>query len=211
MTSYPMLQVDMPSSLRPRARAFFRPILIIPHLLLVGGPAFGFLGIGALRTGGLGAVAWLCALYDWFALLFGKGPISGLQPYKRDYLTWRARVLAYGAFLRDEYPPFGEGSYPAALELPTEPDRRDSLLVFLRPILVLPHALWLLVLLCVWIFAGIFSWIGLTLTGSLPEPVWRFSRNVMEYSLRVEAYALLFYDEFPSFSLGREPDRASAI
>jgi hypothetical protein len=41
----------------------------------------------------------------------------------------------------------------------------------------------------------------------LPDAVWRFSLGVMDYSLRVEAYALLLHDAFPPFSLAMEPYR----
>ena len=45
----------------------FRPILIIPHAILVGGPS----SAGArFRTGVLGLVALVCAFLDWFAILF---------------------------------------------------------------------------------------------------------------------------------------------
>lgn len=200
------LRVEMPPPPRDRIRALLRPILIIPHLLLVGGAAFGFLGVGVLRTGALGAVAWLCALFDWFAILIGGRALPGLRPLKRTYLAWRARVLAYGAFLVDPYPPFGEGDYPVTLDLPGEPEPRDQIQVLLRPLLILPHLVWLLALLFVWIFAGFFSWIALSITGALPDSVWRFSRDVMDYSLRVEAYGLLIHDTFPSFALGAAPE-----
>jgi hypothetical protein len=38
----------------------------------------------------------------------------------------------------------------------------------------------------------------------MPEALWRFSRDVMAYSLRVEAYALLLHDVFPEFRLAPE-------
>ncbi len=199
-------RVDRPEGPRPRLQVFSRPLLILPHVLLVGGPAFCFLGLASFRTGAYGTFAWLAAVFDWFAILFHEGPVKGLDSYKRDYLRWRARVLAYGAFLRDEYPPFGEGNYPVTLDLPESPMARDKGVVLLRPILVLPHLLWLFLLLIVWGFVGLFSWLWIALTGFLPEGAWRFSRDVMAYSLRAEAYALLIYDTFPSFSLAGEGD-----
>jgi hypothetical protein len=180
-------------------------------VLLVGGPAFCFLGLDSFRTGVYGTFAWFAAVIDWFAILFHEGPVPGLQPYKRDYLRWRARVLAYGAFLRDEYPPFGEGSYPVTLDLPEAPAARDKGMILFRLPLALPHLLWLFLLLIVWAFAGLFSWLWISVTASLPDPVWRFSRDVMGYALRVEAYLLLMYDEFPSFSLGEEDGPAGPM
>jgi len=40
--------------------------------------------------------------------------------------------------------------------------------------------------------------------GTLGENLWRFTRDVMTYALRVEAYALLIHDEFPPFALSTE-------
>ncbi len=35
-------------------------------------------------------------------------------------------------------------------------------------------------------------------SGRLADNLWRFNRDVMGYALRVEAYALLIHDRFPS-------------
>lgn len=200
------LHVERPSEPRDRISALIRPILIIPQLLLVGGPVFGLLGLGFFRSGALGALAWLVALFDWFAILFHDGPLKGLQPFKHVYLEWRARVLAYGSFLRDEYPPFGEDRYPVTLDLPPEPPTRKKLHVLFRPFLLLPHLIVLTVLLMAWFVLAVFTWIWLSITGTMPAWIWRFSRDVMAYSLRVEVYGLLVHDEFPSFSLAQEPE-----
>jgi hypothetical protein len=194
------LLVEAPAGPRNRLSALLRPVLAIPHLLLVGGPALGVLG-GGYRFGALGALAFLVAVFDWFAILFGRGPLPGLQPWKRLYLVWRARALAYAAFLRDEYPPFGEGDYPVNLELPPEPATRDRAAVALRPLLVLPHLLVLAFLIIAWAVVALVSWLWLAITGSMPAALWRFTRDVLGYTLRVEAYALLIHDEFPPFAL----------
>lgn len=193
--------VEMPASPRNRLTAFARPLLAIPHVLLVGGPLLGILHTGYYGTGVLRVLAWLIAIFDWFAILIGPGPVQGLQGFKRLYLNWRAHVLAYTGFLRDEYPPFGYGAYPAVLELSIDPIKHDKALVLLRPFLVLPHLLVLAVLLIGWTLAAFVSWILLSLSGSMPDWLWRFSRDVSAYSLRVEAYALLVHDEFPPFEL----------
>lgn len=203
MTHPVRFDVEMPTGPRDRLSALLRPVLVIPHLLLVGGPALGILG-GGYRMGALGALACLAALFDWFTILVGRGPIAGLQPWKRLYLDWRARALAYAAFLRDEYPPFGEGPYPTSLQLPPAPARHDLLSVALRPLLLIPHALVLCLLLVAWAVSSLISWGWLVITGRMPASLWRFAREVIAYSLRVESYALLLHDEFPPFALSDE-------
>ena len=194
-----------PPHARDRWSVLFRPILVIPHAILVGGPFIG-LGGGAYRTGALGLLAMTSALFDWVAIVFTGRPIAGLREFKLLYLRWRARVMAYACFLRDEYPPFGDGPYPAWLELPDEPERRDFKSVALRPLLILPHLVVLFCLLVVALLVCIGSWFIIVFKGHLGENLWRFTRDVMAYALRVEAYALLLHDTFPSFSLAPETD-----
>jgi hypothetical protein len=209
MTDTVRFHVEPPVA-RDRWSALFRPILVIPHAILVGGPFIGF-GGGAYRTGALGLLAITSAILDWFAILFTGRAIAGLQPFKRLYLSWRARVMAYVCFLRDEYPPFGDGPYPAWLELPDAPQTRDFTSVALRPLLVLPHLIVLFAALVVALLVCIGSWFLIVFKGSLGVNLWRFTRDVMAYALRVEAYALLVHDRFPSFSLSEEADPAVLV
>jgi len=196
------LHVEPPGA-RDRLGALFRSILIIPHAILVGGP-FVWFGRDAYRMGGLGFVAFTAAILDWFAIVFTGHALAGLQPLKRLYLCWRARVLVYAGFLRDEYPPFGDGPSPASLELPEEPETRDFKSVLLRLVLLVPHLVVLFALLVAALFVCIVSWVSIVVTGRLAGSLWRFTRDVMAYALRVEAYALLMHDRFPSFSLGAD-------
>jgi hypothetical protein len=187
--------------------ALLRPLLIVPHVLLVGGPFVG-LGAGGVRTGALGLVALTIALIDWVAILFTGRPVAGLQDLKRLYLKWRARVLVYGTFLRDEYPPFGDGAYPAMLDLPDKPAVRDRWIVGLRPLLLIPHVVVMAVLLVLTAVTTLVAWLSLVFRGRLADGLWRFNRDVMAYVLRVEAYAILIHDVFPPFSLA--PEAATA-
>jgi hypothetical protein len=199
------LHVEPPTGPRNRLSTLVRPILAIPHLLLVGGPVVGILG-GGFRTGALGLVALTIAFLDWFAIIVTGRPLEQLQEIKRYYLRWRARVLIYSAFLRDEYPPFGEGVYPVVLHVPEPIEARDRLRVALRPLLVIPHLIVLLGLLVAWIFVALASWLVILVTGQLPTVLWRFGRDVMAYVLRVEAYLLLLHDHYPPFLLTEEAE-----
>ena len=71
---------------RDRLTSFFRIILAIPHLLLVGGPAFVFPGfsfswafgddlivsIGSFSNGVIGVVAGVVAFISWFAIVWNE-------------------------------------------------------------------------------------------------------------------------------------------
>jgi hypothetical protein len=203
MTDLVHFRVEPPGEQRDRWGTVFRPILAVPHAILVGGPLIGF-GARAWRTGVFGTLALACAMLDWFAILFTRRPIAGLQPLKRSYLGWRARFLAYACLLRDEYPPFGDGPYPAQVELPAEPEHRDLKTVALRLLLLFPHLVVMFCLLVAQLFVVLVAWFSIAFTRRLSPGLWRFSRDVTSYVLRVEAYGLLLHDAFPSFSLSAD-------
>jgi hypothetical protein len=196
---------------RNRLTTAFRIILAIPHLILVGGPIAAVLSWtwGAENgtryewgAGGvLGAVAGVVALIAWFAILFtGKYP-EGLWSLAAYYLRWRVRAVAYTALLRDEYPPFGDGEYPAWLDLAPPTTPRDRVTVGFRLILAIPQllAVWLLGI--AWGFTTLIAWFAILFTGSYPAALYRFGVGVLRWNTRVEAYLLLLRDEYPPFSL----------
>jgi hypothetical protein len=195
---------------RNRLTTAFRVVLALPHLLLVGGPValilfhatrpepqdFGWQAGG----GALGAVAALCALIAWFAIVFTSRHPDGLWRLAAFYLRWRVRAVAYTALLRDEYPPFGDGAYPARFEL-ARPAARNRLTVAFRPVLVLPHLIAVWVLGIAWAFTSLIAWFAILFTGRYPPSLYRFAVGVLRWNTRVEAYALLLDDTYPPFSL----------
>jgi hypothetical protein len=116
--SYPV-RIHMTPALEDRDRltVAFRMLLALPHLLLVGAPIAAAMTWSRTNEGGienswgagggvLGAVAVVCAIICWFAIVFtGKAP-EGLLNLNAFYLRWRVRAAAYVVLLRDEYPPF---------------------------------------------------------------------------------------------------------
>ncbi|MEZ4382927.1 MAG: DUF4389 domain-containing protein [Nannocystaceae bacterium] len=124
---------------RDRLTVFLRPLLALPHMILVGAPPLASLTLSlgdiegarsGIEFGGsagvLGAVAGVCALIAWFAIVFGGRHPDGLWDLGHLYLRWRARALTYMLLLRDEYPPFGAEDYPIrfALVPPRQADMR---------------------------------------------------------------------------------------
>ena len=196
---------------RNRLTTAFRCLLAIPHLLLVGGPVALALAwssrpdadvrVGWGTGGALGAVAAVCAIIVWFAIVFTGTAPEGLARLERFYLRWRVRATAYIALFRDEYPPFGDEPYPAELDLPTPPEPRDRLGVAFRPILVIPHLLAVWALGFVWGLATIVAWFSILFTGRYPRPLYDFGLGVFRWTTRVEAYLLLLTDAYPPFTL----------
>lgn len=206
------VDVTMPRSLtgRNRLTCAFRPILAIPHIILVGGPAaFALSWLGESKgehvdwsAGGgvFGAVAVVCAIIGWIAVLFGADFPRGLWKLSAYYMRWRVRAVAYLALLRDEYPPFGEGDYPVSVVLTEPPEPRDRFSIFFRIIFALPHIVILWVLGIAWAITSMIAWFAILFTGNYPETLYEFAVDVFRWSTRVEAYLLLLRDEYPPFS-----------
>ena len=210
-TRYPVDVTVQPQLVhRNRLTTVFRFVLALPHVLLVGGPvAFATtwaqadasgLRLGA-GTGALGAVAGVCAIIAWFAIVFGAKHPNELWKLAAFYLRWRVRAVAYLALLRDEYPPFGDADYPVSLQLEPPGEQRDRLSVAFRPILAIPHFILLWALGVAWAVVTVIAWFSILIFGTYPEPLSRFSVGVFRWGTRVEAYVLLLRDEYPPFSL----------
>jgi hypothetical protein len=211
-TAAAQVHVDPAIEERDRLTVAFRIILAIPHLIIVGGPAAGALSwswgngggqqVGWGAGGGvLGAVAGVVAVIAWFAILFtGRCP-EGLWSLVAFYMRWRVRAVAYMALLRDEYPPFGDGLYPAGVQLQAPTGARDRVSVAFRLILVIPHLIAVWALGIAWAITSLIAWFAILITGRYPRDLYQFGVGVLRWSTRVEAYLLLLYDEYPPFSL----------
>jgi hypothetical protein len=201
MAGYPVtFQVERQTRERNRLTTGFRFILAIPHVLLVGGPGFGF-GAGSERTGVLGMVAAVASIINWFIIVFTGRANEGLLSLQQYYLRWRARALAYEALLRDEYPPFGDGDYPVSADFPAVIEGRNRWTVGFRFFLVIPQVIVLFFVFIAWVVTAVIGWFAVLFTGRYPDGLWQFGEGVMRWILRVEAYILLLRDEYPPFSL----------
>lgn len=197
---------------RDRLTTAFRFFLALPHLILVGGPVAVISWTGwtakngwtygwSSGTGVLGMVACATAFISWFAIVIvGRHP-EGLWSLAAFYLRWRVRAISYMTLLRDEYPPFGDGDYPAELVLAAPEQPRNRLTVFFRCLLALPHLFVLWLLSIAWAFTTAIAWIAILLTGRFPEVLYGFGIGVLAWDTRVEAYMLLLRDEYPPFTL----------
>jgi hypothetical protein len=183
---------------RNRLTCALRPILAIPHAILTG-PIYW-----SSRTGGaglLGAAAYLLAVVSWFSLLINGTQPRGIREFSMYYLRWRTRALAYMALFVDPYPPFGDESYPASIEVLEPAQPRDRASIAVRILLVVPHLVVLFFLLLGWFVTTVVAWFVILFTRAYPVSVYPFGFGVMRWCLRVEAYVLLLVDEYPPFEL----------
>jgi hypothetical protein len=197
---------------RNRLTAFFRFFLALPHFILVGGPIamvasagwrFGMEGwrLESGAGGMIGVAVFLSAIVAWLALVVTARHPDALWRFGAWYLRWRIRAVAYMTLLRDDYPPFGEGGYPAMLTVARPEEPRDRLTVAFRILLAVPHMVALWGLGVVWAFTTAVGWLVILVTGRYPETLYGFALGVLAWTMRVEAYLLLLRDEYPPFSL----------
>lgn len=194
--AYPVLfTVPYPARLS-RWKTALRPALAIPQFVVVVA---------------LNQIAQLLSIVGWLSIVFSGQYDRTLWGMGRYALRWQARVLTYLTLLRDEYPPFGDGAYPAELLIPYPAGRRSRLRAFFRLVLVLPQFVVLYVL-SIPLSAGVLiAWFAILITGRYPEGIWRLVAGLNRWLLRVLAYALLLRDEYPPFSLGlHEPATIAA-
>ena len=199
---------------RRRLSGALRLLLAVPHLVFTGGPSL--LGVVVsplllvaglapltipLSIGALGVITVLATIASWFAILVTGRQPRDLRELAAFFLSWRAKAVAYTVLLRDEFPSFGFGDYPATLTLPPPLPARERFSVALRLPLLLPHVPVLAVLSVALTVVSVLAWLTVVLAGRYPRPLYDFSVSVVRYSLRVEAYLLLVHDDYPPFRL----------
>jgi len=194
---------------RDRVTTFFRFFLALPHIILVGGAAFGF--GGGMSGGGrfslgsegglLGAVAVFLAIVSWFTILVSGTHITGIRQFTLFFMRWRVRAIAYLMLLEDAYPPFGDEPYPSSIEIADPAGPRDRVTVAFRVILAIPQFIVLVFVMLAWCVTTIIAWFGILFTGDYPAGLYDFGVGAMRWMLRVQAYMLLLVDDYPPFSL----------
>jgi Domain of unknown function (DUF4389) len=208
--SYPVsVSVQPAITNRNRLTTFFRLILAIPHIILVGGVGLGVVssqndssttsGVG--EGGLLGAVAGFLAIISWFTIVVAGKHIAGIRQFCSFYLRWKTRVGAYFMLLEDAYPPFGDAPYPTSVDIVDPVEPRDRLTVAFRLLLAIPHFIVLFFIFVAWGFTTILAWFVILFSGSYPAGMYDFAVGSLRWLVRVEAYLLLLVDDYPPFSL----------
>jgi hypothetical protein len=225
--SYP-IAVDYTDQLENRNRltTAFRLILAIPHMILVGGgPSVGWNnaadrgadGLGFLWdvfSGGVLSIAlFFTSVFSWFAIVFtGRMPES-LWNFGAFVVGWHFRAQAYIYLLTDEYPPFGDVPSPRAYSAQFDAERpgeRNRVTVFFRIFMIIPHLIVLFFLEIAALILTVIAWFAILFTGRFPAGVYGFVAGVLAWRTRVYGYGVLLTDEYPPFSLDREPVPPSA-
>jgi hypothetical protein len=191
----PVLQFDVeyPDHLS-RWKIFVKGLFAIPHQIILGA---------------LNSVVGVTSFIAWFGILFtGRYP-RGLFNFAVMYLRWSARVYAYTLLMRDEYPPFGEGDYPARLEL-DYPERLSRWKIFFKGLFIIPHLVVLIFLAIAMLVVECIAWWAILITGRYPQGMFNFVAGVLRWGYRVTAYWYLLTDAYPPFTMAQVPSPTAA-
>lgn len=199
------LAVDYPDRPLSRLTTFFRPLVALPILILLGTINGGTvqLGTDGGRTTTIAAAGGLLFAGPLLMIVFRQKYPRWWQDWNRELLRFSNRVGVYLALLDDRYPSTDE-QQAVHLDLP-EPEARTDLnrwLPLVKWLLAIPHYIVLAVLWIGVVIAVIVAWFAILFTGRYPRALFDFVVGVARWHNRVVAYAyLLLTDRYPPFSL----------
>ncbi|MCB0880682.1 MAG: DUF4389 domain-containing protein [Thermoleophilia bacterium] len=172
---------------RSRLTAFFRPVLAIPHFIVL-----------CL----LGIVAIVCVVIAWFAIVFtGRFP-EGLYNLVTKYQRYSVATMAYACLLTERFPAFvspppGQ-TFDADMEIPPAMERYDRVKTGLRFLHAIPTAILSYGMGPLLMGGGLLAWFSIVFTGRLSP---RFRESLvfaMSYSSRLSVYSNLQTEDWPS-------------
>ena len=195
--------VAYPEGGRNRLTVFFRLILAIPIVILLGG--FNTGPPPASENGaslGVSGVSLLIVPVLLMIVFRHKYPRWWFD-FNLQLLRFSARVGSYIALLRDEYPSTDEEqAVRLTIEYPIVSRDLHRLLPLVKWLLAIPHVVVLAFACAGAIVAIVIAWFSILLSGRYPRSLFDYVVGVQRYALRVFAYALVFTtDRYPPFSL----------
>ncbi len=208
------LEVDYPEKL-DRLTTFLRIIWIIPIAIILGlvsgtgetvtttyilSEAGEIVDMTRDTAGGL--VTGLAAATALMIIFRQRYPRWWFD-FSRELMRFSYRVIAYLFLLTDQYPST-EDEQAIHLEI-DYPDVKSDLsrwMPIVKWLLAIPHYIVLFFLGIGAMFAWIWAWVAILVTGEYPRSVFDYVVGVGRWALRVQAYVtLLVTDEYPPFSL----------
>lgn len=201
---YPVsLAVDYPDRKLNRLTTFFRIIVLVPIAIVLAFVNHSNFRWDAGAWSYVYAAGGLVIVPTVLMLLFRKKYPRWWFDWNLGLVRFSARVTAYFALLRDEYPSTDE-EQAVHLDI-AYPNARDELnrwLPLVKWIAAIPHYVVLFFLGIAGLVIIIVSWFAILFTGRYPRDLFDFVVGVQRWGLRVSAYAFLMAtDRYPPFRL----------
>ncbi|WP_454855799.1 DUF4389 domain-containing protein [Promicromonospora soli] len=201
------LEIDY-SEHHDRVTTLFRVVLIIPIAIVIG-----VLTTGVTRTvydqsgqvvsttsGGIATGLFVATV---LMILFRQRYPRWWFDFALELTRFGARVGAYLVLLMDGYPStVDEQSVHLDIDYPDVERDLNRWLPLVKWLLAIPHYVVLLFLYIGAVFAVVFAWVAILITGTYPRGLFDYVVGVGRWGLRVQAYAILLVtDRYPPFSL----------
>lgn len=195
--------VEYPDRSLNRLSTFFRLIVAIPILLLLGalsGEYGSWSDEGGLNAIGAGGLL-ICATAAMIVIR---------QKYPRWWFDWNLelqrfinRVVAYLALMDDRYPSTDEHqSVHLDIRYPDAKSDLNRFMPLVKWFLAIPHFVVLTFLNLGAALVIFFAWVCILVTGRYPRSLFEYVEGVMRWDNRVIAYTfILATDQYPPFSL----------
>ena len=201
---YPVtLDIDY-SDKSDRLTAFFRIILVIPILIILGLLINNSVGSECNEHNGAEAFGvGIIFLPTLLMILFRQKYPKWWYNFNVELTKFCTRVFTYLFLLQDEYPSTDE-EQTIHINIPYPDVKKDLVnwMPLVKWFLAIPHVIVLCFLWIGAIIAVIIAWFAILFTGTHPKGIHDYIVGVMRWSLRVEAYAIILTtDEYPPFSL----------
>ncbi len=177
-----------------RLTAFFRGILVIPHVIV--------LMLWSILAALLWFVSWIVVT------ITGRQP-EGIAGMLDGYLRYSTHVSAYGYLMAGPFPAFsGSAAYPTTVEI-VHPDKQGRVAAFFRLLLALPAAILSSLISYATQLCAFIQWIVIIITGKPIRGLWDFQILGLRYATRVNAYCFYLTDKYPNFSTEAPPIEAA--
>ncbi|HXT35291.1 MAG TPA: DUF4389 domain-containing protein [Chloroflexota bacterium] len=203
---YPIhFSVDYPEQRLNRRTTFFRLVLAIPILIVLGSvsggtwqwTSQGHTTVVAAGAGGLLAFAPL------LMIVFRRKYPRWWFDWNLELLRFSNRAAVYLALMDDRYPATDEQqSVHLDFPYPDVPRDLNRWLPLVKWFLAIPHYIILAVLTVGTVVVVVAAWFAILFTGRYPRGMFDFVEGVMRWHNRVIGYAaMLVTDRYPPFRL----------
>ncbi len=203
---YPVsYSVDYPDRALDRLSTFFRIIVALPIVFLVGavsGGAWEWSSSNDNMSGAAGAGG-LLFLGPLLMIVFRKKYPQWWFDWNLELQRFSNRVCAYLALMNDRYPSTDDQqSVHLDYVYPDATRELNRWLPLVKWLLAIPHFIILIVLNVAALVAVVAAWFAIVVTGRYPRALFQFVEGVFRWNNRVIGYALtLVTDAYPPFRL----------
>lgn len=167
---------------RNRLTAFFRPLMILPHLIWVA-----LWGIAAV----------IVAIIGWFMILIQGHMAAWAHDFIARYVRCMTHVYAYGTLTTDEYPGFsGRGPYPLDVSISGPADQHRGYAA-VRLIIAIPALILAQVLQDVLAVVVFFSWVLILFTGRQIAGLAHIATWIIRVQIQTLGYVALLTERYP--------------